>query len=71
MLRPEQIRTRIDLSEEDNQFVREVSYNGKKTFLRMFDDTTARPAEAETSAALSRLVGESQKITFVTWSWRT
>ena len=55
-LTPEQIKAKIDLSGEHNRLVRELEYNGKKTFLRIFDDNMIFPTEAEISAALKRLV---------------
>ncbi len=66
LLTPSQIKQKIDLSTEDNQFVRVVNYNGKQSFLRMFDDIQRYPAEAETSAALKRLTGKTPKVYFVT-----
>jgi len=64
LLRPEQVKERIDLSSEDNQFVREIRYNGKSSFLRMYDDMRAYPSESETSAALKRLVADVPKVVF-------
>ena len=64
LLRPEQIKQRIDLSAEDNQFVREITFNGKSTFLRMYDDMRVYPSESETSAALKRLITDAPKVIF-------
>ena len=58
VLTPQQIKQRIDLSGEDNQFVKELAYNGKTAILRMFDDGYQHPFEPEVSAALKRLVVE-------------
>lgn len=66
LLRPEQMKEIVDLSAEDNQFVRQISYNGKTAFLRMYDDMRSYPSESETSAALKTLVEKSPKVVFVT-----
>lgn len=65
-LRPEQIRKVIDLKPERNRLVRILSYKGRKTTLRMYDDMFRQPAEKEISAALKRLVVNSPRIGFVT-----
>ena len=64
-LTPEQIKAKIDLSGEHNRLVRELEYNGKKTFLRIFDDNMIFPTEAEISAALKRLVMDLPKVGFL------
>lgn len=64
-LTPEQIKAKIDLSGEQNRLVRELEYNGKKTFLRIFDDNMIFPTEAEISAALKRLVMDLPKVGFL------
>lgn len=64
-LTPEQIKAKIDLSGEHNRVVRELEYNGKKTFLRIFDDNMIFPTEAEISAALKRLVMDLPKVGFL------
>lgn len=46
--------------------VRTIEYNGKKTFLRMFDDLFKAPGEKEISASLKRLVVPAPKIVFAT-----
>ena len=63
---PEEIKKIIDLNPEQNRVVRTVEYNGKKTFLRMFDDLFKVPGEKEISASLKRLVVPSPKIVFAT-----
>ncbi|MBF4507736.1 Gldg family protein [Flavobacterium sp. JLP] len=63
---PAEISKIIDLKPEQNRVVRTVEYNGKKTFLRMFDDMFKIPMEKEISAALKRLVVSPPKIVFVT-----
>ncbi len=64
-LTPEQIKAKIDLSGEYNRVVRELEYNDKKTFLRLFDDNMIFPTEAEISAALKRLVMDLPKVGFL------
>ena len=63
---PEEIKKVIDLGPEQNRVVRTVEYNGKKTFLRMFDDLFKAPFEKEISASLKRLVSNPVKIVFAT-----
>lgn len=66
ILTPEQIKQHIDLSDEDNQFVRRLSFNGKESIVRMFDDQRQYPSEYEMSAALKRLVEVPVKLLYVT-----
>ncbi|WP_281638254.1 Gldg family protein [Flavobacterium marginilacus] len=63
---PAEIKKIIDLGPEQNRVVRTVEYNGKKTFLRMYDDLFKMPMEKEISAALKRLVVPAPKIVFST-----
>lgn len=56
----------VDLSGEENRFVRQIEYDGKKTFLRIFDDNMIFPTEAEISAAFKRLVMRLPKVGFLT-----
>lgn len=63
---PEEIKKIIDLKPEQNRVVRTVEYNGKKTFLRMYDDMFKVPMEKEISASLKRLVVPAPKIVFAT-----
>ncbi|SFD18850.1 Gldg family protein [Flavobacterium phragmitis] len=63
---PAEIKKFIDLGPEQNRVVRTVEYNGKKTFLRMFDDLFKVPFEKEISASLKRLVSNPVKIVFAT-----
>lgn len=66
-LTPEEIRKTIDLSGEDNRFVRLLEReNGRKTFLRLFDDNMQDPTETEITAALKRLVVDVPKVGFLT-----
>ncbi|WP_281309940.1 Gldg family protein [Flavobacterium flavigenum] len=61
---PEEIRKIIDLKPEQNRVVRTIEYNGKKTYLRMYDDLFKTPSEKEISAALKRLIVPAPKIIF-------
>lgn len=56
VLSPTELKKQIDLTPEENLFVRTVDYDGKKVFLRMFFDMVGYPQEAEISAALKRLL---------------
>lgn len=62
---PAEIRRLIDLRPEDNRYVMQLKYKGKKTFLRLFDDPIVFPTETETSAALKRMMGALPKIAFL------
>lgn len=62
VLTPEQIRQRIDLSVEDNSFVRMLEYNGRQTPLRMYDDIFQYPGESEVMAAFKRVVDSAATI---------
>ncbi|WP_431210965.1 Gldg family protein [Puia sp. P3] len=63
---PAEIGKTIDLRPEKNRYVMELQYNGRKTFLRLFDDRDVFPSETETSAALKRLMkAKLPKIAFV------
>ncbi|SDL87154.1 ABC-2 type transport system permease protein [Pedobacter sp. ok626] len=64
-LRPEEINKLIDLKAERNRSVRTVSYNGKTTFLRIYDDLFKQPGEKEITAALKRLVVNPPRVGFV------
>ncbi len=56
ILSPEEIKEIIDLSSEENRFVRILEYGDKKAKLRMFDDMLRYPGEAEITAALKRMI---------------
>lgn len=67
VLPPEQIKAQIDLSGENNHFVRLIEReNGQKAFLRIFDDQGRNPTEAEISAVLKTMVTHSPRIAFLT-----
>jgi len=53
---PEQIQKEIDLKPEMNRFVMKLSYKGRSTFLRVFNDQSTWPGETEVSAAFKRLL---------------
>lgn len=62
---PEQIHKEIDLKPENNRFVMRLTYKGRSTFLRVFNDQFVWPMEAEVSAAFKRLLNTSMpKIAF-------
>jgi ABC-2 type transport system permease protein len=64
---PEQIQKEIDLKPELNRFVMKLSYKGKSTFLRVFNDQAVWPGETEVSAAFKRLLqAKMPEIAFVT-----
>jgi len=65
ILRPQQITKLINLKPERNRVVRILTYKGKQSTLRIFDDIFKQPSEKEISAALKRLVVNSPKIGFV------
>ena len=61
-LTPEQIDGMVDLSGEEYFFTREISYGGKTSFLRMFNDMTRYPGEAEITAAMRRLIDDNPPV---------
>jgi ABC-2 type transport system permease protein len=61
------IENGADLAPEGYRLVRLLERkSGEKTFLRMFDDMTRYPSEAEISAALKRLVIKPPLVAFLT-----
>lgn len=63
----DKLEKKADLASEDFQFVRElVLGNGKKTFLRVFDDMMRYPSEAEITAAIKRMSMELPVVGFLT-----
>lgn len=67
ILTPEQIREKIDLSSEENRYVRVLEgENGQKAHIRMFNDQQRYPSEAEISAALKTMITKSPRIAFLT-----
>lgn len=66
-LTPDQMRQKLDLSEEGHRFVRVLEReNGQKSILRLYDDNEKHPSETEISAALKRFVVTSPKVAFIT-----
>jgi ABC-2 type transport system permease protein len=53
---PEQVQKEIDLKPESNRFVMKLTYKGRSTFLRVFNDQQTWPGETEVSAAFKRLL---------------
>ncbi|UII24723.1 Gldg family protein [Fulvivirga maritima] len=66
VLTPEEIKRQINLEPEENRLVRFLSYNGKETPLRMYDDMIRFPQEKEITAAIKRLVVSPPHIVFTT-----
>lgn len=65
-LTPVQIQQKIDLHPESNAFVRKFSWNGRSSFLRLYNDTKQFPEEPEITAALKRLVLPAPVVAFST-----
>lgn len=63
---PAEIKKIIDLEPEQNRVVRILEYNGKKTFLRMYDDLYKAPSEKEITAAFKRLIVPAPKVVVAT-----
>lgn len=68
MFRPyEEIAGTIDLSGENYRFVRTFEReSGERVFLRLYEDQTRHPSEAEISTALKTLYARSPRVGFVT-----
>ena len=65
-LSPEEIKKQIDLSAEQNRFVRLIEReNGQKAFLRIFDDMSKQPSEKEITAAMKRMVVPAIRVAFL------
>lgn len=63
---PEEIRKIVDLSSEQNTFVRILeTADGRKTSIRDFQDMEVRPSEAEITAAIKRMVSALPVVAFV------
>ncbi|PUZ24375.1 ABC-2 type transport system permease protein [Chitinophaga costaii] len=60
------ISSTVDLKSEDYRFVRVLERgNGKKTFLRVYDDMMRNPFESQITAAIKRLVTDLPVVGFV------
>ncbi|WEK33541.1 MAG: Gldg family protein [Candidatus Pseudobacter hemicellulosilyticus] len=69
VLTPQEIRKRIDLRPENNRYVMQLTWKGRSTFLRVFDDIMVWPSETEVAAAIRRLQRAGMpRIAFVTGS---
>ena len=55
----------VNLTAEENRYVMHLTYNGHSTFLRLFDDPGVFPSEAETGAALKRMMVHAPKVAFL------
>lgn len=64
-LTPAEIRKTIDLNPEGNTFVRRLSYQGKASYLRLYNENNQFPEEAEITAALKKLITPNALITFM------
>jgi ABC-2 type transport system permease protein len=67
-LSPEELKVQVDLRGESARLVMQLKYKGKSTFLRTFPapDGQFWPSEAETGAALKRLIVTAPKLVFAT-----
>lgn len=64
---PEEIDKVVDLSGEGYQFVRIAEQkDGKKAFLRLFNDNQRHPRETEITAMLKRFVAKAPMVAFST-----
>lgn len=63
---PTEIKKQIDLSSQHNHLVRVLEADGKKTWLRMYNDMLSYPSENEMTAALKRLEVTPTKVAFLT-----
>lgn len=65
-LSPDEIKKQIDLSAEQNRFVRLIEReNGQKNFLRVYDDMQRQPSEKEITAAMKRMVVPAVRVAFL------
>ena len=68
--KPEEIRKIVDLSQEPGWYIMQLEYKGRKTLLRLFEDSRTWPTETEVAAALKRLQqAKMPKALFVTGDW--
>ncbi len=67
LLRPSEIRSKINLLPEQNTFARLVELeDGSSTWIRIYDDMQRHPGEAEIAAALVRMIREVPQVAFST-----
>ena len=63
---PEEIHKIVDLREEQNTFVRIMeTQDGKRTFIRDFQDMDATPSEAEITAAIKKMISTPPTVAFI------
>lgn len=63
---PEAIRKIVDLREEQNTFVRIMeTQDGKRAFIRDFNDMESAPSEAEITAAIKKMVSVPPTVAFI------
>jgi ABC-2 type transport system permease protein len=62
---PDEIHRIINLKPEQNRYVSQVSWKGKATFLRVFNDVGFWPSETEIGVALKRLQINEPRIGFL------
>ena len=66
VLKPEEIRKMIDLSGEKNHVVKQlVTADGRRTWLRLYDDMMKYPGEQEITSALNRLENGAVSVGFL------
>jgi ABC-2 type transport system permease protein len=65
ILPPEEVKKHIDLSPEGHRVVRQFEYDGKKAFLRFYNDVVKQPSEKEITAAIKTLVDGPAKVAFL------
>ncbi|GAA3912082.1 ABC transporter permease subunit [Chitinophaga oryziterrae] len=63
---PAEIRKRINLQPEDNNLVRVLTYKGKSSWLRLYNEMDQFPGEAEITAAIKRLLAPVPVVAFIT-----
>lgn len=63
---PAELKKQIDLSSEDYRLIRQLEYNGKKSFVRFYNDMIYVPNEPEIASSLKRLIQKSPIIGFST-----
>ena len=66
VLSPSEIKEIVDLSEEENQYVRQLEYQNRKVFLRMFNGIDHYPGEEQIVGAVKNLLrGNNFNIGFI------
>ena len=65
VLSPSEIKHQVDLREEDNQYIRQLEYNEKKEFVRMFNDIPHYPSDINMAGALKKIVSGPSRIALI------